>query len=65
MGAHCRCGTEIHFTFHHFGCIQCGAPCCPACSYQMESANYCSLCAENLLELPWAAAAPGTASLAG
>jgi hypothetical protein len=54
MGGRCRCGTEVKFTFNHLGCIECGAACCPACSYQLESTNYCSACAETLLELPWA-----------
>lgn len=56
MEARCRCGTEFRFSFDQLGCIECGAPCCPVCSYQLESANYCSGCAEALLELPWAAA---------
>ncbi len=55
MGARCRCGSEVRFAFDHLGCIECGAACCPACSYQLESANYCSSCAETLLELPWSA----------
>jgi len=54
MAGRCRCGTEVQFAFNHLGCIACGAACCPACSYQLESANYCSACAETLLELPWA-----------
>jgi hypothetical protein len=54
MGSRCRCGTEVEFAFNHLGCIACGAACCPTCSYQLESANYCSGCAETLLELPWA-----------
>ncbi len=52
----CRCGTEIRFPFEHLGCIECGAPCCPACAYRLESADYCRHCAETLMELPWAAA---------
>ena len=56
MGATCRCGTEVRFTFDHLGCIACGAACCPACSYELESTAYCPTCAETLLELPWAAA---------
>ncbi|HET8578382.1 MAG TPA: hypothetical protein VFO18_14910 [Methylomirabilota bacterium] len=56
MGQRCRCGTEVRHAFDHLGCIQCGAACCPACSYELESANYCPRCAESLLELPWAAA---------
>ena len=55
MEARCRCGSELRFSFDQLGCIECGAPCCPTCSYQLESANYCSGCAEALLELPWAA----------
>ena len=58
MGAHCRCGTEVQFAFNHLGCIACGAACCPACSYQLESTNYCSVCAGTLLELPWASTLP-------
>lgn len=68
MGAHCRCGTEVQFAFNHLGCIACGAACCPVCSYEIESANYCPACAETLLDLPWArivtsaqTAAPGLA----
>jgi hypothetical protein len=66
VGAHCRCGTEVQFSFNHLGCIACGAACCPACSYQLESANYCAPCAESLLEMPRAgASAGGRLSLSG
>jgi len=58
MEAQCRCGAEYRFSFDQLGCIECGASCCLECSYQLESANYCSRCAEALLELPWAARAP-------
>ena len=54
MGAQCRCGSTVEFSFNHLGCIGCGAACCPACAYQLESADYCPTCAETLLELPWA-----------
>jgi hypothetical protein len=53
----CRCGTEVQYAYEHLGCIQCGAACCPACSYELESTNYCSTCAETLLDLPWGIAA--------
>jgi hypothetical protein len=53
MGARCRCGSELRFAAEHLGCIQCGAPCCPACSYELESAHYCAPCAVTVLELPW------------
>lgn len=55
METTCRCGTEVQHTYDQLGCIQCGAACCPACSYELESANYCSNCAAVLLDLPWAA----------
>jgi len=52
MGATCRCGADVQYSFDHLGCIQCGAACCPSCCYELESVNYCSRCAEALLELP-------------
>jgi hypothetical protein len=55
MASSCRCGNEVQHAFDHLGCIECGAACCPACSYELESTNYCSSCALALLELPWAA----------
>jgi hypothetical protein len=65
METRCRCGTEVRYTFDHLGCIQCGAACCPACSYELESASYCPNCAEALLDLPWAAAANPARTAAG
>jgi hypothetical protein len=59
MAGRCRCGTEVEFAFNHLGCIECGAACCSACSYQLESTTYCASCAETLLELP---RAPATVS---
>ena len=58
MTGHCRCGSEVRFAFEQLGCIACGAPCCSASAYQLESTHYCGHCAENLLELPWAPSAP-------
>lgn len=55
MTSRCRCGGIVQHPYDHLGCIQCGAPCCPACSYELESASYCSNCAAALLDLPWAA----------
>jgi hypothetical protein len=58
MAGHCRCGSEVRFAFERLGCIECGAACCPACSYELESAHYCARCAESLLEPPWTPALP-------
>jgi hypothetical protein len=65
MRARCHCGSEIHFHFDHLGCIQCGAPCCLTCPYQLESATYCGSCAERILELPWTPDTRPNALLAG
>ena len=65
MGNRCRCGTAVEHTFDHLGCIECGGACCPACSYELESANYCSRFAETLLELPWASSVSPTRPTAG
>lgn len=49
MDASCRCGTEVQYAFHRWGCLECGAPCCPACAVQLESVSYCRRCARSLL----------------
>ena len=54
MNGSCSCGTAVRLPSEHLGCVECGAACCPACSYQLESASYCPSCAEAILELPWA-----------
>jgi len=56
MEARCRCGSPIHYSFDHLGCIECGAACCPACAFPLESATYCARCAESILEVPWGTA---------
>src|SRR5262249_17250060 len=45
MGDRCGCGTTVRFGFERLGCIECGAACCPGCSYQLESTHYCGGCA--------------------
>jgi hypothetical protein len=37
--------------FHSFGCLECGAACCPACAISLESAVFCRTCAGALLEV--------------
>ena len=56
MSVRCRCGSPISYPFYQLGCIECGAACCPACAFPLESATYCLRCAEAILEVPWAAA---------
>jgi hypothetical protein len=50
MEGHCRCGHEVPNAFHRFGCVDCGAACCPACAIHLESTTYCSACAGSLLD---------------
>jgi hypothetical protein len=50
MAGQCPCGAEIRNAFHRFGCLECGATCCPACAISLESATYCPACAGALLE---------------
>ena len=52
METRCRCGSEVHFAFEQLGCIECGAACCPGCSYELESTHYCARCAATRLDLP-------------
>jgi hypothetical protein len=50
MDGHCGCGSTVVNAFHRFGCLECGAACCPACAIHLESATYCRPCAGALLE---------------
>jgi hypothetical protein len=43
----CCCGVEA--SVQPFGCLECGARCCPACAITLESAAYCHGCAAALL----------------
>ena len=46
-GARCRCAGA---TVTHFGCLECGGPCCAACAITVESVAYCRGCAAALLD---------------
>jgi len=56
MAVSCGCGTRSDHAVNQFGCIECGAPCCPGCAVPLESAMYCRGCARSLV---------GTTVLAG
>ena len=43
----CRCAGDTPAA--QFGCLDCGAPCCPACAVPLESVAYCRRCATELL----------------
>lgn len=45
----CGCSTDARY---ELGCMDCGAPCCPACAVHLESVTYCQGCAGTLLGAP-------------
>ena len=49
MAGNCDCGSERSHGRPMLGCLECGAPCCPACAVPLESVTYCRSCAESLL----------------
>jgi hypothetical protein len=50
LGNICRCGSEIVSPARAVVCVRCGAACCPVCAYVLESASYCTRCAEALVD---------------
>lgn len=61
----CECGTSLRGGRDAWGCLACGAACCPACAWNLESTAYCARCAHGLLHdtpaveaVGWAATAP-------
>jgi hypothetical protein len=44
------CGCADGRDAVQLGCLECGAPCCPACAVHLESVAYCDGCARSLLE---------------
>ena len=46
----CRCGSAIVSPDRALVCVRCRAACCPVCVYVFESANYCTRCAETLVD---------------
>ena len=46
----CECGSRVTALLHDLSCLRCGARCCPACAFAVDSATYCVRCAEAILE---------------
>ena len=44
MSGTCQCGHVLDHGFDALGCLGCGQPCCPNCSYAPEAAVYCAIC---------------------
>jgi hypothetical protein len=52
MPVACLCGSSrvLSSNADERRCIKCGAACCSACAYSLESATYCSACAQSILD---------------
>ena len=46
----CGCGSRVTALLQDLSCFRCGASCCPACAFAIDSATYCVRCAEAILE---------------
>jgi len=60
MSGTCQCGHVLDHGFDALGCLGCGQPCCPNCSYAPEAAVYCAICTAAFfgLSVPGAPPAP-------
>ena len=55
MGAQCRCGTDVQFSFNHLGCIACGAAVLPRLLVRARVRQLLrGLRRDACSELPWA-----------
>jgi hypothetical protein len=52
MGSGCACQGQLRYRAVAVACIECGADCCPSCTFLFESAPYCASCAAFLLASP-------------
>jgi len=51
MRAVCRCGSPmLSSPLGERSCMKCGTSCCSACAFSLDSATYCSRCAESILD---------------
>ncbi|MFQ5847003.1 MAG: hypothetical protein ACE5IQ_04925 [Candidatus Methylomirabilales bacterium] len=51
MARMCGCGQALRSVMEEWGCLHCGAVCCPACGYAPEGIAYCPECAQNLFDV--------------
>lgn len=47
----CHCGHWIDSYLEDLGCLECGASCCPACSYSPEAIVHCASCAQEIFNI--------------
>ena len=50
MNRVCGCRIQTTAPVQALGCRKCGAACCPACAFALDSATYCAQCAESILD---------------
>ncbi len=51
MRVACHCGSRILAGNDERVCVKCGIACCAGCAFSVESATYCTRCAESILEM--------------
>lgn len=44
MATTCQCGQRISYRYEDWGCLSCGAQCCPTCAYRPEGVIFCLSC---------------------
>ena len=45
----CSCSGSVRQGPYHVTCLECGRPCCPSCTFILESATYCVACADSIV----------------
>jgi hypothetical protein len=49
MSPRCPCSGSARRGSYHVTCLECSRPCCPSCTFILESATYCVACAESIV----------------
>jgi hypothetical protein len=49
VGMACACGSRSKAGAPGLACLECGAPCCWACTFELGPATYCARCAESVV----------------
>jgi hypothetical protein len=50
VGTICGCGSPVTSPLQELHCTKCGVRCCSSCAFALDSASYCSQCAESVLD---------------
>ena len=49
MRLRCSCSRSVRYGSYYVTCLECSRPCCPSCTFILESATYCVACAESIV----------------